>query len=174
MISIHLLNLAGYNFLFGYFISQSDKQIVQRLDNNQFSQSELVEVKVKLNLPYMTAFGEYERIDGEYELDGQYYKYVQRKILNDTLYLLCLPDHPKSNLEKGKNEYAAHANEMPSKDHQSSSVKKGIFTGEYGCQMKPASVELFSVVVNVFTPIVSTDLTDTFIDSDCQPPDSIA
>ena len=174
MIAIHLFNLSGYNFLFCYYISQSDKEVVQRLDNNQFSQSELVEVKVKLNLPYMTAFGEYERIDGEYELDGQYYKYVQRKILNDTLFLLCLPDYSKNELVQGKIDYAGKTTEMPSKDGQASSIKKGTFTGEYGCQMKPATVELFPVMVTIFTPIISTELADIFIDSDCQPPESIA
>lgn len=173
MIALHLFNVAGYNFLFDYNILQSDKQVVQRLDNNQYSDSELIEVKVKLNLPYMTVFGEYERMDGEYELNGEYYKYVKRKIADDTLYLLCLQDYSKSELYKGKTQYASKANDIPSKDQSGSFVKKGVFAGEYYCEVRAVETLVCPVVINKFASIVSTLLTDTYPDTTGQPPEII-
>jgi hypothetical protein len=103
---------------------------VQQLDNNLYNDEDLIEVKIPLNLPYMTSWSEYERVDGEIELQGIYYNYVKRKVSNDTLYLKCLPNTDKTKLHAGRNDYAKQANDLPSgeKDKTIPGKKNNIFS----------------------------------------------
>ena len=131
ILTVHLFNLAGYSFLFQYFIKQSDKQIVQQLDNNQYSDKDLVEVKVPLNVPYITNWKDYERYDGEIEWNGIHYNYVKRKVSNDTLYLMCIQNEKKTQLYEEKNNFQRMLTDIPSKKNNDTNVKKACVCAEY-------------------------------------------
>ena len=101
LLAIHLFNLTGYTLLFDYFIQRSNEQLAQQLETHQYNDNELIEVKIAMHTPYLSSWSDYERIDGEAEVDGIYYSYVKRKIHNDTLYLLCIPNKNKTQLSAG-------------------------------------------------------------------------
>jgi hypothetical protein len=109
-IGILLYNSFGYRYLFNYLEHQNGKQLQAQLDRNEFDESSLIEIKVALNLPYQTSWTGFERIDGDIELNGKHYKYLKRKVCNDSLILLCLPDDYKEKIEKGKGEFFNLAN----------------------------------------------------------------
>lgn len=136
MLFAYLFNLAGYNLFFQYSIRQSDERIIQQLDNNQYNDSQLIEVKIKLNLPYLSDWSGYERYDGEVEFAGVHYNYVKRKIYQDTLYILCVPNQIKTELYKGSNRYLVNVNDIPSgKDGSNSVSKKSVSIDEYKQQV---------------------------------------
>lgn len=128
---MYLFNLAGYTLLFAYFMQRSDKQLVQQLDNNDYNDNELIEVKIALHTPYLTSWSDYERVDGEAEVDGVYYNYVKRKIYNDTLYLLCLPNKNKTLLNAARIEYANKTQDVPANAANTGSLKKYAAGNEY-------------------------------------------
>jgi len=131
LLAVHLFNLAGYTLLFDYYMQQSDKQLTQQLDNNQYNDSELIEVKIALHTPYLTSWSAYERVDGEVEVNGVVYSYVKRKIHNDTLSLLCLPNKNKTQLRAARVEYAGHVNDVPSNAKDTRAFKKNPAGFEY-------------------------------------------
>jgi len=102
LITIYLVNLAGGAMLFEYLIQKNDRLLTERIDEGDYDISQLVEVKVPLRLHYYSSSLHYERYYGEAEVDGRYYSYVMRKVFNDTVYLLCLPNHSKAELKKGQ------------------------------------------------------------------------
>lgn len=104
LLSIQLISLGGYRIFFDYFEKKASIQIVERLDGGGFSENELIEIKIPYPVPYAANWGEYERFDGEVELNGEHYNYVKRKMLNDTLYLLCIPNTAKNELNTAKKE----------------------------------------------------------------------
>lgn len=131
---LHILNITGYSVLFNYFISRNDKQVVQQLDSDSFDEAGLIEVKVPMHLPYPAYQQDYERYNGEIELEGVHYNFVKRKIFNDTLYLFCLPNHTKTELHKAKNNFAAlsgNESTSSSKKDTGSSLKKSNSTEDY-------------------------------------------
>ncbi|THU39647.1 hypothetical protein FAM09_14215 [Niastella caeni] len=169
LLAVHLFNIAGYTLLFDYFIQQSDRQFIQQLDNNQYNDSELIEVKIALHTPYLTSWSDYERIDGEAEVNGVYYNYVKRKIYNDTLYLLCLPNKNKTQLNAARIDYANKVNDVPANADDTGALKKNPAGSEYqqplnqftvslpatatGKQMQdPASSVLQSIITGPFHP----------------------
>jgi hypothetical protein len=131
LLIVHLFNLAGYTLLFDYFMQQGDKQLTQQLDNNQYNDSELIEVKIALHTPYLTSWSAYERIDGEVEVNGVFYSYVKRKIHSDTLYLLCLPNTNKTRLHSAQMAYAGKVNDVPTNAKDTAAFKKNPAGFEY-------------------------------------------
>ncbi len=121
LIFILFFNLFGYRFVADYIQKKNDRQLEARLDNNHFDESQLIELKVPIHLPYQTTWSDFERFDGEIEIRGVLYKYVKRKVINDTLVLLCIPDHQKMNLQTAKNEFFKNTNDVA----QNSSKKSG-------------------------------------------------
>ena len=99
LLAILIFNWIGYRFVVDYLQHKSDRQLEARLDKNQYDESQLVELKVPIHLPYQTSWAAYERYDGEIALNGTLYKYVERKLSDDTLYLKCLPNTKKMHLE---------------------------------------------------------------------------
>lgn len=88
-----------------YLQYKANTQLEARLDNNLYDESQLIEIKVPLQIPYQTSWQAYQRYDGEVEMGGVIYKYVERKIANDTLYLKCISNDKKMHLETVKNNY---------------------------------------------------------------------
>lgn len=131
LIGVHLFNLAGYTLLFDYFIHQSNKQLIQQLDNNEYNDNELIAIKVALHTPYLSNWSDYERVDGEVEVNGVYYSYVKRKVHNDTLYLLCLPNRNKTQLNAARIEYASKAQDAPANAKDPGTLKKNPAGNEY-------------------------------------------
>ena len=78
--------------MYDFMQKQANNQLELALDNNVYDESELIVLKVAVHLPYQTSWSSYERYNGEIELNGIKYRYVKRKLANDTLYLKCIPN----------------------------------------------------------------------------------
>jgi hypothetical protein len=96
----------------GYMQHKANTQLETRLDNNLYKDSQLIELKVPIHLPYQTSWAAYERYDGEIEIDGMMYKFVKRKVANDTLYVMCIPNPKKMHLETAKNDFFKITNDL--------------------------------------------------------------
>ncbi|MEO6452704.1 MAG: hypothetical protein ABIN97_01465 [Ginsengibacter sp.] len=129
LIFIMLFNLFGYRFVVDYIQVKNDDNLEARLDDSRFDESQLIELKVPIHLPYQTTWSDFERYDGEVELDGVLYKYVKRKVINDTLVLLCIPNHQKMNLQTAKDEFFKNTTDLAqNKDSKKSdNSKSGAF-----------------------------------------------
>jgi hypothetical protein len=65
----------------------------EQLDDDEYEESQLVAVRIPItHLSYYNNSREYERIRGQIEVGGVQYKYVKRRIYNDSLEVLCIPD----------------------------------------------------------------------------------
>jgi hypothetical protein len=120
LIFILLFNLFGYRFVADYLQQKSDARLEARLDKNNYNESELIELKIPIHLPYQTSWAEFERYDGEVNLNGILYKYVKRKVTNDTLVLLCIPNHQKMDLQTARDDFFKNTNDLA----QNSNSKK--------------------------------------------------
>ncbi|MEO8111778.1 MAG: hypothetical protein ABI594_17155 [Ginsengibacter sp.] len=121
LVIIFSFNMFGYRFVVDYMQHKSDVKLVAQIDNNQYDESQLIELKLPVHLPYQTSWSSYQRYDGEVEIDGKLYKYVERKLSNDTLYLKCLPNVNKMNLEIAKDDFFKNTNDVA----QDNSKKSG-------------------------------------------------
>lgn len=168
---MHLLNISGYHIIFHYFIEQSDNQLVQQLDKNQYNDAELIELKLALHLPYMNNNSDYARVEGEIEIDGTHYNYVKRKVSNDTLYLLCLPNSVKTKLFEARNNFSAQAADLPASGKQNS-IKKIQLLSEYSQTILSYSFSYPTPPAKQVSCRFTPQLVQPYIDHSFQPPES--
>jgi hypothetical protein len=90
--------------MIGYLQDQEDQVLISNLDKNAYQNEDLVSIKTVLNLPYYAVSTDFERAYGSVNVNGVEYEYVKRRVYNDTLELLCLPNKAKMQLQSVKNE----------------------------------------------------------------------
>jgi hypothetical protein len=104
LILIIVFNFYGYRLVITCMQSNSEAYLEKQMDENRYDEQELVSIKTKLNLPYYTSSAQYERAYGAISINGIEYQYVKRRVYNDTLELLCLPNQVKTKLQSVNNE----------------------------------------------------------------------
>jgi hypothetical protein len=106
LMGILLFNLAGYRILNGLLQDRAGTQLQSRVDKRQYDRSQLILVKVPVtHLSYYNSSPEFERVDGEIEIGGVPCQYVERRIFNDSLEFLCLPNHAAQNIRASGDDY---------------------------------------------------------------------
>lgn len=112
LLFIHLFYSGGYRLVFDRLEAYTADRIISRIDADAYDERELVEVRVPVNLPYQSNWPEFERYNGEIYMDGVHYNYVKRKMHNDTLILLCLPNQEKTHLLNARETFFSLVNDL--------------------------------------------------------------
>lgn len=131
LLAIYLFNVYGYRVFFSLIENAADKQMIVSLDNNNYNENDLKQIKFALNTPYIQSNSSYERCDGKVEFNGVAYNYVKRMVHNDTLYLYCIPNKEKTNISNTKNLYAKQNSDNPAGKSGQPVLKKINFFNEY-------------------------------------------
>ena len=117
-LSVFLFNIGGYYLAFWSIRVHAKKELLNRLDAEQYDASALTVLAIPLSLPYPVQQSDYERVDGELEYQGEYYKLVKQKIENDTLFVVCIKDTDEKKLSIALSDYAKVANDLPTQSKQ--------------------------------------------------------
>ncbi|HUZ60493.1 MAG TPA: hypothetical protein VMU83_17110 [Hanamia sp.] len=120
-------NWFGYRLYYDYLMHKTNEKLETLIDNNNYDESQLMELKIPIHLPYQTNWTSYQRFDGEIKLNGIIYKYVKRKLSNDTLFLMCIPNSYKMHLETAKNDFFKLTNDLARNDHSKKSESSNSF-----------------------------------------------
>jgi hypothetical protein len=158
LLIIFLINIGGYSVMYRMAGRRATKELTAKLDKNEFSGSLAITIKIPVALPYQPN-SDYERIDGEFEYQGQFYKLVKQRVFSDTLYVVCLIDVKKKQLVDDMHEYTRLTSES-SPNSQSSKSAWGNPLQEYSSQgiieLIPSSsgwTSLFNHTESVSAPI---------------------
>ena len=112
LLMLFVFNTIGYKLWFNVAMQQADISLEKNLDKNNFNQQELFTLEIPINVPYQNVSTGYERVDGEITVNGETYKYVQRKVSNDTLFLQCIRHAEKIDLQQKSNDYGDNVNNV--------------------------------------------------------------
>lgn len=107
-----LFNLYGYQLVIAYLQQRHDVKLTAQLDQEQYADEDLISIKTALSLPYYNQSMDFERVDGSVKIDGVEYQYVKRRIVNDSLELLCLPNTVKQKLQTAKADFFKITNDL--------------------------------------------------------------
>jgi hypothetical protein len=177
LIFILSFNWYGYRIITTILARHSDEQLELRVDNNQYDESQLVEVRVPLNMPYQNNQMEFERHYGEMEAGGKYYTYVKRKIENGVLVLLCIPNNSKEKIKAAGSDYFKTANGLdqgqPDKKQNNNSNFAKNFWSEYDGRETDFTIDIFSDLINKNFLNNVPSLHNLCLSSPGQPPEHI-
>jgi hypothetical protein len=104
--------MGGYIFVFDRFEQSSDNRQEVKIEEQAYLESELVEVKLAVRLPYQVNTNGFEEYAGEIEMNGMHYNYVKRKVQNDTLVILCLPNDVKTEVSNARETFFSLVNDL--------------------------------------------------------------
>jgi hypothetical protein len=105
LIGVLLFNVFGYYGLFLGLKLKTAQDITARLDAEAYAPAETFTLKMPMSVPYHVDQNEFERVDGEIEHQGEYYRLVKQKFSNDTLYVVCFVDKQSKNINRTFNDY---------------------------------------------------------------------
>ncbi len=118
LLSFLFFNWVGYWLFISWFESHVESQWELRLDNEQYDPSQLVLVKVSADrLPYSNASTGFERADGRVDIGSIHYRYVGKRLYNDSVEFLCLPDREANRLQTAKNDFFSLVNDLQNTGH---------------------------------------------------------
>ena len=178
-ITLFLFNLFGYRLVVQYMQQKVSNQLEAKLDKNLYNESQLIELKVPMHLPYQTNWSAYQRFNGEIEINGTLYKYVKRKVANDTLYVMCIPNTKKMNLETAKNDFFKLSNDLmqnnnSKKSDNSKTISFKSLQGEYDeHSFVLNTLNNYDNNMNLWPPVNSENLISSPHISPKQPPDVV-
>ena len=175
LIALLFFNWYGYRILTNILADGADQQLELRLDNNQYDESQLVEVRIALNVPYQNDQTEFERHYGEMEVAGKYYTYVKRKVENGYLVLKCIPNNSKEKIKAAGNDFFKLANgldqDQPDKKQSNNSNLAKNFWSEYDGRESDFTIDIFSDLINSHFYNNAFSLSDVCLSSPGQPPE---
>jgi hypothetical protein len=176
LLLVHLFNAGGYRLVFDHMEEAAGERMITRIDGQYYDDRDLLEIRVPVNLPYQTNSPDFERIDGEVSLNGVHYNYVKRKIFNDTLILLCVPNTEKTKVFNARETFFSLVNDLQQEQPkgQHPAPAKTMKFAQPDCIVE-ASMMLPPVAAAArisFATHASPDLGERFARSPEQPPDA--
>ena len=125
LLGIFMFNLFGYKVWLSFLEDRASRNLEMAMENNEFNHEELISIKTPINLPYYNNTKEFSRLDGEIEVKGVYYKYVQCRIYNDSLELLCLPNAQKTKFAQAKDDFFKVTADIQKKSTEKNKANSG-------------------------------------------------
>lgn len=176
LILLFLFNLGGYRALLQYWEVREASKMEVKLDRQQYDEKDLVEVKIPIHLPYHSNWNDFERYDGEIDIDGVHYRYVKRKIYNDSLVLLCIPDKIKIRINTARDEFFSLVNDLQKDAGNAKSSPASLAfqfsAADYiGQQAEDWTIITISNVTSYSTVAGASPLLSHAVSSPWQPPD---
>lgn len=177
LLCILLFNWCGYRWVLNRMEQQADTQLVAQLDRHDYDDSQLIEIRIPLNMPYLTTQADFERCDGQVEVNGQHYNYVKRKIDNGQLVLKCIPNEKRQRLQSARDEFFKLVNDLQ-QDHSAkksannTAIAKNL-AGDYDDQQPAAFVAAhYTAARQVYAAFAAPALSHLLASTPEQPPEA--
>ena len=130
---------------------------MQRLDKQEYLEEETVTLQVPMALPYHIDTDVYDRVDGEIEYKGEFYRLVKQKLEKDTLYIVCIKDHDSKRIKQALTDYVKTFTDKPVDAKQSGKFFIGFIK-----DFLPSSIEITPASSGWNYSVAKTSSCDSF------------
>lgn len=110
--------MVGYYGVFVGLKFSSQVAMREQFDDESYANDE-VTIKVPIAIPYAADSKGYERVDGEFEHNGQIYRLVKQKLQSDTLFIVCVKDNQTQKINQELADYVKSYTDKPFSAKQS-------------------------------------------------------
>ena len=113
LLGILLFNWLGYRVLTDLMQQRSNQKLQSQLDLQHYDESQLITIKLPATaLAYYNNSPVFEKVDGQIDINGVPYQYVKRRIYNDSIEFLCIPNRMAMNLRLSGEDYFRLINDV--------------------------------------------------------------
>jgi hypothetical protein len=160
ILGLLLFNWVGYQLYSSILQDRADKTLIASLDENNYSDADLISIKVPAaHISSYVNSKEFQRVDGQIEINGTQYNFVKRRYNDGMLELLCIPNKSVTRIQNARDNFFKLVNDLQhpgqsKKSDQHNSSFKSFKTGNYTCT---------NVIVISDLAIVSLKATDHYL-----------
>ncbi len=131
MLAIFLLNMVGYYGVFVGMQALQNEATSKQLDEDEFTGSDAITFRIPLSVPYHTDDNQYERVQGQFEKEGEVFHLVKQKLLRDTLYIVCVKDTEGKKIDQELTDYVKTFSDNHDNTKHSNTKKISTSSNEY-------------------------------------------
>ena len=145
------------------------------IDNNQHDLSSEITLAFPLSLPYSEIHADqnFEKMIGDFEYNGEHYKFIKQKFQGDTLYIVCIKNEAKKKIDSAIENYATASNDHPSQSKQTLNLLSKLFK-----DFHPGETLSFKHVDRLEIPMASNEISCLLLDPFSQifspPPEQVS
>ena len=172
MLTVLLFNSIGYRIVSSILENRADDLLEAKINAEQFDESELIEIKIPIKLPYHTEWKEFERYSGEVEVNGTYYKYVKRKVVVDSLILLCIPNNSRLIFESSRDKFFELVNNLKAPlEKKANSILKNLIT-DYLQKDNSFTLSILPLAIKSFKTYYAFHVSQISLEKPVKPPEA--
>jgi hypothetical protein len=151
LLCLLLFNWVGYQLYTAMLQDNADKTLIADINRNNYTDNDLISIKVPaIHLSSYVNSKEFQRVDGQIEINGVQYNYVKRRFVEDSLELLCIPNQAATKIQTAKDEFFKLVNDLQhpgqsKKSDQHNSSFKG-FNAEYYAETLSHAIQDLALV----------------------------
>jgi hypothetical protein len=117
-LSVLLFNWVGFRLFTAFWEDRAATTLEAGLDRNEYDSNELILLRVAADaLPYSNCSSDFERTTGIIEIGNLRYREVKRRLYNDSVEFLCIPDGAVNRLRSAGNEFFSLVNDLQKTGH---------------------------------------------------------
>lgn len=118
MLFVLLFNWLGYRFLTSWFEDRATAQLEASLNDDSYDPAQLVLLRTSAEaLPYSNCSSGFQRAEGIIEVGSIRYRTVKKRLYNDSIEILCIPDGAANQLRSAKDAFFRLVNDLQKSGH---------------------------------------------------------
>ncbi len=125
LIWIFLFNVIGYYGIYAGMLHHANKKADQQIEDNNYDKAQTITFKIPLTLPYPVQ-NSFERVSGDFEHEGEFYKLVEQKYENDTVYVVCLKNDEGKKAVEVANDFVKQSTDQTPSSNQNTKTLTGL------------------------------------------------
>jgi hypothetical protein len=131
---------------------KASSNLKARLDDHDYDESQLISIKVPAeHFVYYNNSKQFDRVDGQIEINGIQYQYVKKRLYQDSLEYLCIPNDDATKLKSAKDEFFKLVNDL---QHPGQNKKSDSRSGSKSFSLDTYTVNDFFVLGKIdFTAV---------------------
>lgn len=160
----------GYYGIFLGLQYKNTRELIQQFDEGTYNIDETETFKIPFKAPYAYNAETFERVDGDFERDGEVYRIIKQRLFRDTFHIVYIKDKTGTALNKALTDYVKTFSEESSDDTGKTSLILSFIKEYYS---KNVSMQSLSSgwEVKVRKETHSRILIDAFSNSIIHPPE---
>lgn len=165
-----LLNVVGYyGILIGLKYNHA-REMMERFDAGSYKLNETAVIKIPFKTSHLLNSEIFERVDGDFERDGEVYRLIKQRLYRDTFHIVYIKDKTGTILNKVMADYARTFSDTSSENGKQSFVLP-VFIKDYVA--RSFSVEQVACGWEQIVPLKNQDgiFIDDFTSSIVHPPE---
>jgi len=104
--------MLGYRMVAHYYAEKSTIDLQISVDQKKYNEAELVSLKLPLNQPYIINTDGYESLEGNMDYNGVNYQFIKKRIINDTLEIVCIPNMTRTQIDNNNEDFAKQLSDI--------------------------------------------------------------